>query len=249
MPKLTSDIATDRSDGEIADSIDAYLTDRGFYRTASKEKNVWRKGLLWSIFARSRVTDGIAHVEVWNHAPIPGMGSFLVYFLNKKKLPEILKGIEGILGGTITPPPREPGELRYAGFWRRAGAALIDFLLLYVVFGTILAGAAGISRGAGGREAMILAASVATVVSAVGSWLYFAILESSASQATLGKRAFGIKVGNDRGKRVSFGKASGRYWSKCVSALTLGIGFILAAFTGKRQALHDLISGTVVVRR
>lgn len=249
MPKRTSDIVTDRSDGEIADSIDACLSVRGFNRTASKDKNVWRKGLLWSVFVSSRVAGGTAHVEVWNHAPVPGMGSFLMYFMNMKRLPEILEAVEGVIGGTIVPAPRETAELRYAGFWRRAGAALIDLLLLYVVTGIIAAVATGLSRGAGGREARIFATSISTIISLVGAWLYFAVLESSSAQATLGKQVLGIKVGNERGERVSFGKATGRYWSKCVSALILGIGFVIAAFTGKKQALHDLMAGTVVVRR
>ena len=250
MPKRTSDIATDRSDDEIAEAINACLTTQGFNRRDLKEKHVWRKGLIWAILVSSRVTGGIAHVEVWNPMPIPGMESFLMFFLNTKKLPKILETVVGAIGGTTAPPtPQTEVELRYAGFWRRTGAALIDLLLFYIVFGTISAVSLRLLRGAGGREALLMTTNIIMLVSLCGAWLYFAILESSASQGTLGKKVFGIKVGNDRGERVSFGRASGRFWSKFVSALPLGIGFLLAAFTDKKKALHDFMSGTVVIQR
>lgn len=78
-------------------------------------------------------------------------------------------------------------------------------------------------------------------------WLYFALMESSESQATLGKMLMGLKVTDLRGKRLSFGKATGRYFAKLLSWMTLMIGFLMAFFTEKRQALHDLISGCVVI--
>jgi uncharacterized RDD family membrane protein YckC len=81
------------------------------------------------------------------------------------------------------------------------------------------------------------------------AWLYSALLESSARQATLGKGAMGISVTDLEGKRISFGKATARYLGKLVSALPLLLGFIVAAFSAKKQALHDILVGTLVVVR
>ena len=80
-------------------------------------------------------------------------------------------------------------------------------------------------------------------------WLYFAIMESSAKQGTLGKMAVGLVVTDKRGKRLTFGRATGRYFAKWISGKILIIGYIMAAFTEKKQALHDIIAGTMVYQR
>lgn len=79
------------------------------------------------------------------------------------------------------------------------------------------------------------------------TWLYFALLESSSRQATIGKGIMGLKVTDLNGRRLSFGKASGRFFAKILSWMTLLIGFFMAFFTEKKQALHDLITGCLVV--
>jgi uncharacterized RDD family membrane protein YckC len=84
----------------------------------------------------------------------------------------------------------------------------------------------------------------------VGSWLYFAMMESSSWQATLGKRALSIEVTDLAGQRVSFGRASGRHFSKIITNLIpLFIGYILAGFTEKKQAIHDMIASCLVLRK
>jgi uncharacterized RDD family membrane protein YckC len=81
-------------------------------------------------------------------------------------------------------------------------------------------------------------------------WLYFAGMESSARQATIGKSAMSLRVTNYEGQRISFGHATGRFFAKIVSGLIpFAIGYIMAAFTEKKQALHDLIAGTLVLRK
>jgi uncharacterized RDD family membrane protein YckC len=77
--------------------------------------------------------------------------------------------------------------------------------------------------------------------------LYFPILESSNWQATIGKRAVGIKVIDLDGKRITFPRALGRFFAKIISGLVLYIGFIMAGFTERKQALHDIIAGTLVI--
>ena len=81
------------------------------------------------------------------------------------------------------------------------------------------------------------------------NWLYFTLLESSSWQATLGKKALGLYVTDERWQRLSFGRANGRYWSKLISVLVLGIGFLMVGFTERKQGLHDKIAGTLVSRR
>lgn len=78
-------------------------------------------------------------------------------------------------------------------------------------------------------------------------WLYYALMESSSRQATLGKMALGIIVTDTEGQRVSFAKATGRHFGKIVSGIILYIGFIMIAFTEKKQGLHDIMANCLVV--
>lgn len=79
-------------------------------------------------------------------------------------------------------------------------------------------------------------------------WLYEALLTSSTWQATVGKRAFNLKVTDEGGNRISFERATGRFFAKFISNFTVGIGYIMAAFTARKQALHDMIAGTLVMK-
>jgi uncharacterized RDD family membrane protein YckC len=74
-------------------------------------------------------------------------------------------------------------------------------------------------------------------------------MESSVKQATLGKLAIGIIVTDLQGSRITFGRATGRYFGKILSSLILSIGYIMAGFTEKKQALHDMIAGCLVVMK
>ena len=89
----------------------------------------------------------------------------------------------------------------------------------------------------------------AIVVKALLHWAYYSLLESSTWQATLGKKALGLEVTDLNGARISFGRATGRWAARYVSVMTLGIGNIMAGFTEKKQALHDMIAGTLVIRK
>jgi len=165
-----------------------------------------------------------------------------------------------------------PAHLVYAGFWLRFVAYLVDGLIVgAVVFAAvffigilvgIVAGAsgAGFSRQwsiTGNDLAQPNSAAVALIflVEAVIwggtlmlSWLYFALLESGPAQATYGKRVLGLRVTDMAGERIGFGRASGRFFGKIVSGLTFYIGFMMAGFTERKQALHDMMAGTLVVR-
>ncbi|MDR0274910.1 MAG: RDD family protein [Burkholderiaceae bacterium] len=119
------------------------------------------------------------------------------------------------------------GEAIHAGFWRRWAAYMLDSLVMMV-------------------PGMILGL-LPIIGPIVGNWLYFALMESSSWQATLGKRAMGIKVVDAQGGRIGFGRATGRFFGKIVSALIFCIGYMMAGWTGRKQSLHDMMAGAFVV--
>ena len=151
--------------------------------------------------------------------------------------------------------------MSYAGFWKRFVAYVIDSILLGIVgfvvllpflglvgIGALTAhdepeAAAGVIIAALGAYLMVLGAM------AVVGWLYYALMESSGTQGTLGKMALGIKVTDMQGNKISFARASGRYFGKILSSLILNIGYIIAGFTQQKQALHDIIAGCLVVNK
>ncbi len=145
----------------------------------------------------------------------------------------------------------------YAGFWKRFAAAIIDGIVTgiggLVVAGPIIALmilSATSARGEPDVEALGVALDgVANLLGLLLGWIYSAAMESSPLQATLGKMALQIKVTDLDGARVSFGKATGRHFAKFVSALLLFAGFVMAAFTAKKQGLHDLMAGCLVVNK
>jgi uncharacterized RDD family membrane protein YckC len=88
------------------------------------------------------------------------------------------------------------------------------------------------------------------LVAVLGQWLYFAYMESGERQATWGKQVLGVYVTDLAGNRISFGRASGRFFAKIISGLIpLMIGYIMAGFTERKQALHDMIASCLVLRR
>jgi uncharacterized RDD family membrane protein YckC len=158
------------------------------------------------------------------------------------------------------------GSVIYAGFWLRFVAYLIDNLLMGVGLGLIfiplaiatgaLASFEAMATSHGGEPnpgaVMGIVSLILTfaAVSLLLSWLYHAYFESCDWQATPGKRVLSIYVTDVNGQRISFLHATGRFFAKIVSGLIpLGIGYIMAGFTQRKQALHDMIASTLVVRR
>jgi uncharacterized RDD family membrane protein YckC len=121
----------------------------------------------------------------------------------------------------------------YAGFWQRFAAFIIDVAIVSVGTGILTA----ITFG-NGSLAFIFA-----------PWVYEALMLSSVKQATLGKIALGLIVTDMNGNKITFGRATGRHFAKYVSGFILFIGFIMAAFTERKQALHDMMAQTLVVIR
>lgn len=140
----------------------------------------------------------------------------------------------------------------YAGFWIRACALLIDSTIMLIALSMLLiiipegTGFSGFNRIA--DPSFFMQQMVHNFFSAIITWLYFALCESSSWQATIGKKLLGLKVTGETGNRLTFGRATGRHFGKILSAFFLCIGYIMAAFTSKKQALHDILAGTFVIR-
>src|SRR5437667_9928015 len=149
-----------------------------------------------------------------------------------------------------TPAP----TAQYGGFWMRFVAVLIDGILVGIVVwpvSAMIALAIGFSGGAVSMPTIgvhLVRGIVGLAFSACANWIYEAALESSSKQATVGKMALGLKVTDLEGRRISFARATGRHFAKIISGLILLIGYIMAGFTERKQALHDMIAGTLVQR-
>jgi uncharacterized RDD family membrane protein YckC len=146
-------------------------------------------------------------------------------------------------------------NVAYAGFWLRLLAALIDSLVLAIPsLAIMILAVMFLGFEMPPPEAPILTLPPMRVFLPMEAmfltvhWLYFALMESSIWQGTLGKRALGVGVSDVHGKRVSFGRASGRFFGKLISGMTFLVGYVMAGFTEKKQALHDIISDCIVVK-
>ena len=176
----------------------------------------------------------------------------------------VAPAMAGDMGQPGVSPHWLPAPTRvYAGFWLRLLAHLIDgaitgavlcALLIPLALATGVGGALkGIHPGEQVDPALIFAfiSSLWILILAgiLGSWLYYAYCESSEWQATPGKKVLNLIVTDLNGNRVSFARASGRFFSKMISSMIpLGIGYIMAGFTEKKQALHDMIASCLVLR-
>ncbi len=127
-------------------------------------------------------------------------------------------------------------ELRgvtFGSFWIRSIAGSIDALLLAIVGG-------GLYFALG---------TIGLVVEGLGALFYFVMMESSSSRGTLGKIVCGLAVVDEWGKPVSVPRACTRHFAKTLSAVLLGVGFLMIGWTRRKQGLHDLLASTVVIKR
>ena len=144
--------------------------------------------------------------------------------------------------GMATPIP--PAEPIYAGFWIRAVAFIFDGVIL-AMFSSFIWLAFARDVVVQGSGNLLL---VATTVAALNIF-YFAGLWASPMQATFGQKIFGLRVVRDRDDpEVSFSRAIARLLAMALSSLTLGVGYLMAAFTERKRALHDMLAGTCVVK-
>jgi uncharacterized RDD family membrane protein YckC len=154
----------------------------------------------------------------------------------------------------------------YAGFWLRLVAYIIDYIIIYVVQSFIfipVLGLMGITFASkmdnmgtmsdaetmGMVGSMIAVAGATALLTTIIALLYWSLMESSKYQATVGKIALGLKVTDLDGNSLDFVKSLIRNVCKIISGMILFIGYIMAGFTEKKQGLHDIIAGTLVVKK
>lgn len=140
----------------------------------------------------------------------------------------------------------------YGGFWWRVLAYLIDFVILYIamtvvlmVFGLGMTTTMALEQNPSAEFGLIM---TTTGISLVMNWLYFAALESSPWQGTVGKMAVGLVVTDVNGNRITFLRATGRYFAKILSGMILGIGYLMVGFTERKQGLHDIVASTLIYK-
>jgi uncharacterized RDD family membrane protein YckC len=172
------------------------------------------------------------------------------------------------VGVSAAPAPQAaalPGVL-YAGFWLRVVAAIIDYIILGIPLGVIffllIAGSIPALVRMQGQDPFAVMMLILprflliAVISLAASWLYWALLESSEWQATLGKKALGLYVTDMAGRRATFSRTSGRFFAgrgisvvPYLGGLYFLISCIMAGLTEKKQALHDMIANCLVLRK
>lgn len=121
----------------------------------------------------------------------------------------------------------------FGGFWERFAASFIDGLILIIP----------------NLFLQFMVPGLGSLLAILMYWLYFAIQESSSSQASLGKKAMGLKVINEQGQQISFGQATGRHFGKLLSFLILMIGYLMMVWDDRKQTLHDKMANTFVAKR
>lgn len=156
-------------------------------------------------------------------------------------------------------PVVDTGYVVYAGFWKRVAASIIDsfilmmaswlvqvplFMVMGLGMGSLFEGSSGLSDGMG-----TLLVAIGYLISLAVPLFYFAWMHSSSMQASIGKLAIGIKVVDGQGRRIGFWRGFARYFAYLLSALLFCIGFLMAAFTDRKRALHDILCDTLVVDR
>lgn len=224
----------------------------------SAQDLVWREGMAeWRPFAQFATEFGLDEDDLY-----PGQAG------NEMNLTQLSEPLRPRADDNPYAAPSAPlsdsvyaamgdHEVVYAGFWKRFAALFLDNLILSVASYAILIplvllmgmgdlftnpeSAPELSPGQLGLVGLIY------LIYPTLSFLYFCLLESGPAQASLGKRVVGIKVCTVQGQRMSFANAAGRWFATLLSYLTLYIGFAMAGFTERKQALHDMLASTLVV--
>jgi uncharacterized RDD family membrane protein YckC len=133
----------------------------------------------------------------------------------------------------------------FAGLDIRLLAVVIDYFIIFAIYCVI---AVIIILFLQEKETKIMVALAGLTIIPIIKFFYSIVMESSARQGTWGKVLMGLKICDEQGNTISFGRAITRNLSKIISSCSLGIGYLIGFFTKKQQCLHDLIAGTLVVK-
>lgn len=187
-------------------------------------------------------------------APAPAPGAAIVPVATAVPALPVATAVAPVVA--YVPPPAVAARPPYGGFWLRAVAYLVDNVILGILFTPIFlifllpAVLKTINQINAEEPPTELFGAILLMVPFLWiiQWLYEALTTSSSWQGTVGKRVLRLKVTDEAGNRISFARATGRFFGKILSRLIMDIGFIMVAFTERKQGLHDLLAGTYVVR-
>jgi uncharacterized RDD family membrane protein YckC len=135
----------------------------------------------------------------------------------------------------------------FGGFWIRVGAYFVDVVVLLIPMLLISFLFRAVTPASDELEQAIVQ-FMDFLLSLIVWWIYFAVLHSSTWQASVGKKLVGLKAVDKNMHRISFGRATGRYFAEIISALILCIGYMMVGWTKKKQGLHDMTAGTYVIK-
>jgi uncharacterized RDD family membrane protein YckC len=205
----------------------------------------WRTAILTCEKCEAEIPEG-ASVCPKCEAPVNVSQIGPVYVPQNAQPPDVIPAIPEL----SKLPPRPA----FAGFWLRAVAYLFDTVLISLVFGLIASfypttfikfpDAASTSL-----TSLPQLTPIAFAITLTATWFYYTMFEASAWQATPGKRVLRLYVADLNGQRITFARAAARNGAKIISSLTFLVGYLVAGFTEKKQALHDILSGSLVLRR
>jgi hypothetical protein len=138
MPRRKLDVATSKSENEIVQSVDECLQQQGFKKLRSKRKNVWQKGVIWTIFVRVEVSEGNSHIEVWNHAPLPGLGSYIIYFKNRGLLNNIMDSVKKAVDSKSTGNSNDNSEIQIEKSNKTSSKTVSGGVKVWIIFCVII---------------------------------------------------------------------------------------------------------------
>jgi uncharacterized RDD family membrane protein YckC len=169
-----------------------------------------------------------------------------VYVPQSAQPPEVIPAIPDL--------SRLPPRPAFAGFWLRAVAYLFDTILISLVLGLIASFYPATfikfpDAAAPSLTALPQLTPIAFAITMTATWFYYTIFEASVWQATPGKRVLRLYVADLNGQRPTFARAAGRNLAKIISSLTFLVGYLVAGFTERKQALHDILASCLVLRR
>lgn len=223
------------------------LTDGRIFRTTASEMQIYvkRNGQRLGPYSLEEVNRQLAagslnpSSQAW-HEDAPGWKP--LFSIAGVLLPGAASSSPRPIGIATPAPPQSP---IYAGFWVRAVALAIDTVILAVPIGIFW-----FKFWPDPDDLSFQHVFPAALVIAALKILYFAGLWASPMQATIGQELCRLRVVRERDDpRISFLRALGRLFGMILSSLILGIGYIMAAFTERKRALHDMIAGTCVVKQ
>lgn len=199
--------------------------------------------------------------ELLFYCLIPAAIIFLIRYLSNVSLPTQHQVYDSNVNQAFNDPSQlnqtqyyEPIQTKtepsiYANYGMRFLASLIDFTIIFILTSVIWAiFDLPIPPNAKGPYLGVWYV-FQNPFGIISNWLYFAIMECSKWQATLGKLAVNIKVTDLNGERIKFGKATGRHFGKLLNSLTLFFGWLMPLWNNKNQGLHDLLAKTLVMKK